>query len=141
MKFLINFWDYCFYRACGFYKRYPFFPDFAFGASTVIGVTHMVHVMTLTILWSAISGIECNAAYPIIGSILLMFYYDSYVYTEEKYKRLAKEYKKENYKKAKGWGVFLYFLMSFFMIFVVSILSGKRGHLYIPEWLRYFKVL
>lgn len=139
MKFLINFWDYCFYRVYCFYKRHPIIhSNFAFGASTAIGATHMWHIMSLTILWSAIFDCECNAVYPIIISILLMFYYDSHVYTEAKYGLLAKKYKREKHKKIKGWGVFLYIIISILMFFVLSVLLGDRGRVYFPEWLRYF---
>lgn len=143
MKILNNFWAYCFYRAYCFYKQHLknwINPAFAFRASTAVGATHMFHIMSLTILWSTISGRECSVAYPIIGSIILMFYYDSYVYTEEKYKMLAKKYKKEKNKKIKGWGVFLYILISFFMPFILFILLGDKIHIYIPDWLRYFNL-
>ena len=103
MRHIINFLDYCFYRACCFHKRHPFFfSDFAYGASTFLGVTHLFHIISLGLIWSAFTGLECNAVYLLFISVVLYFYYDHYVYTEERYKRLEKKYKNEKNKKSKA---------------------------------------
>lgn len=141
MKILINFWDYCFYRAYCFYRHLLknwVNQAFAFRASTAVGVTHMFHIISLSFLWSAISGYRCNAAYSIIVSVLLMFYYDAHVYTEEKYKLLSKKYKRGKNKRIKGWGVFLYIILSVMMPFVLAFLLRDKIHIYIPNWLRFF---
>ena len=141
MRHIINFLDYCFYRACCFHKRHPFFfSDFVLGASTFMGVTHLFHIMSLSLIWSAVTGLECNAAYPAIIGILLCFYYDHYVYTEERYKRLVKKYKNEKNKKIKGWGVVLYVIISMSTFFILIMLFRGKVNICIPEWMKFFSL-
>lgn len=138
MKYIIVFWDYFFYRAYCFFKRHPFIhSDFAFGASTAVGVTHMWHILTLCILWSAFWDCQINIVYPIVLSLLLWFYYDNYLYTEGKFKMLAQKYKNEKRKKAKGWGIVMYIISSILIFFFFFNLLGDRIHVYIPKWLRF----
>lgn len=141
MRHIINFLDYCFYRACCFHKRHPFFfSDFAYGASTFLGVTHFFHIMSLSLIWSAITGLECNAVYLLIISLLLEFYYDHYVYTEERYKGLEKKYKNEKNKIIKGWGVVLYVMISISIAFILGMLLWGKASIYFPEWMNYFSL-
>lgn len=141
MRHIINFLDYCFYRACCFHKRHPFFfSNFAYGASTFLGVTHLFYIMSLSLIWSAVTGLECNAVYPIIIWILLCYYYDSYVYTEERYKRLVKKYKNEKNKRIKGWGVVLYVIISMSSFFIIGMLLCGKASVYFPEWMNYFSL-
>ena len=141
MRYLINFCDYCFYRFCYFYKRHPMmFSNFAYGASTAIGVTHGLHILSLSVIWSAISGCKVNFLYPTIISLGLMYYYDDHVYTYERYKLLARKYKREKNKKIKGWGVFLYILLSMLTIPILGVLLTDSINVYFPNWLRYFTI-
>jgi len=138
MRYVIDFMDYFFYRAYCFYKRHPFIhSDYAFGASTAVGATHMWHILSLSILWGAFWDREINMVYPIILSFLLWFYYDYYIYTEEKYKLLAEKYKNEKNKKTKGWGIVIYIISSILMFFIIFYFWGDRIHIYIPKWLRF----
>ena len=135
MRYLINFCDYCFYRFCCFYKRHPMmFSNFAYGASTAIGVTHGLHILSLSVIWSAISGCKVN---PTIISLGLMYYYDDHVYTYERYKLLARKYKREKNKKIKGWGVFLYILLSMLTIPILGVLLTGLG--FFDKWVNFFK--
>ncbi len=141
MKFLIGFCDYFFYRACCFYKQHPIvYADFAFGASTAVGVTHLFHILSLCVLWSILAKCECNVLYPVVTAILLMIYYDIHVYTVERYNRVAKKYKKEKHRKIKGWGVVIYIIISMLIPFVLCYLFRDEVNLYIPDWLRYFNL-
>lgn len=96
--------------------------------------------MSLSLIWSAVTGLECNAVYPFIISLLLEFFYDHYVYTEERYKRLEKKYKNEKNKKIKGWGVVLYVIISISTAFILGMLLWGKASIYIPEWMNFFSL-
>ena len=142
MRYLIDFWDYCFYRLCNYYKRHTITNPYpVFDASTTIGVAHGFHIQCLSLFWGIITGRDVNLAYIIIFVICLMFYYDAHVYTEEKYKILARKYKGEKYKKIKGWGVFMYIILSILMFLILGILLFDYVKITIPQWIQYFSII
>ena len=48
--------------------------------------------------------------------------------------------KEKKNKKIKGWGVFLYILLSMLTIPILGVLLTDSINVYFPNWLRYFTI-
>ena len=111
---MLKFFDYCFYRIT--YSKYYQRVDkkdpyiWAWGG---ISLSQTCNVLTFITLYHIIKGIEYDFVIVGISIYVTIYFLNIFLFLPiKKYKEMGKWEKNEKYRTLKGWGVFLYILLS-----------------------------
>jgi len=123
---ILKYFEYCFYKLTNsklFQKADKKEPHLAPRAwVTLCQACNILAIIETYIIISNIKFDIKNFKYTWIPICITLYLANTFFFlTKNKYKELTIRYKDEKHKKLKGWGVFLYVLLSILMWGVVSI--------------------
>jgi len=111
---MLKFFEYCFYRIAysKYYQRVDKKEPYIW-AWNGISFSQTCNVLTFITLYHIIKGIEYDFVIVGISIYVTIYFLNIFVFLPiRKYKEMGKWKKDEKYRTLKGWGVFLYILLS-----------------------------
>ena len=123
---MCNFFEYCFYRIHSWYLKYKIDTQPRVYSAHWVCVGTTSNLMTFIQIFCYFINIKFELLLLLLPIHAMNYWINySFLLTDRKYKELEKKYKKEKFKKIKGFGVILY-LISSLIIWIICLIYLKN---------------